>query len=57
MKVLQTTSTAPAKAGAQLGDVANGAMPIIIKTFPIGPRLSPGWRVKYGSSRLDKQAR
>jgi multidrug efflux system outer membrane protein len=52
----QIHSTTPAKAGAQLGEVANGALPIIKKTLPAGPRPSPEWRVKYGSSRLDKQA-
>ncbi|MDQ0837630.1 hypothetical protein QFZ54_001414 [Sphingomonas faeni] len=36
-------SPTPAGAGAQLGDVANGALSPIIATFPIGPRPSPGW--------------
>ncbi|VVT16965.1 hypothetical protein SPHINGO391_450046 [Sphingomonas aurantiaca] len=37
------TRTTPAKAGAQLGNVANRAERTIPETFPIGPRPSPGW--------------
>ena len=27
-----------------MGDVANGWRHVVIATFPIGPRPSPGWR-------------
>ena len=41
-RVIDENAT-PAEAGAQLGDVANGAWSSIIATFPPGPRPSPGW--------------
>jgi len=37
-------NTTPAKARAQLGDVANGRQRSVTRTFPTGPRPSPGWR-------------
>ena len=40
---LTPTAATPAKAGAQLGDIANGALPFVIATLPIGPRPPPGW--------------
>ena len=40
------TCTTPAKAGAQLGDVANCEPRSVTTTFLTGPRLSPGWRSK-----------
>ena len=33
----------PAKAGAQLGNIANEGLPFITLAFPPGPRPSPGW--------------
>ncbi|TCP94377.1 hypothetical protein C8J42_101841 [Sphingomonas sp. PP-CE-1A-559] len=35
-------NTTPAKAGAQLGKLANEAHPSVTPTFPNGPRPSPG---------------
>ncbi|TCP88119.1 hypothetical protein C8J42_10778 [Sphingomonas sp. PP-CE-1A-559] len=40
--------TTPAKAGAQLGDVANDAQFAVTATFPIGPRPPPGWCIWIG---------
>ncbi len=42
--------TTPAKAGAQLGNVANEARSLVTTTFPIGPRPSPGWSVALGGT-------
>ena len=38
-----TVITTPAKAGVQLGDVANDAQHPVTATSPTGPRPSPGW--------------
>ena len=40
--VRSPSNATPAKAGAQLGDVANGWQRVVIATFPIGPRPPPG---------------
>ena len=41
---VNTSASTPAKAGAQLGDVANAGLRCVKTTFPPGPRPSPGWR-------------
>ena len=40
---VNTAASTPAKAGAQLGDGANGGLRSVTPTFPPGPRPSPGW--------------
>ena len=49
MIFVQTISTTPAKAGAQLGDVANEGQRFVTTTFPTGPRPSPGWCCVWGT--------
>ncbi len=40
---VDTPKSTPAKAGAQLGDGGNYALPAVTTAFPTGPRPPPGW--------------
>ena len=50
----RTRRSTPAKAGAQMGDIADKGPRIVIEASPIGPRPSPGWRRVCGEPETRK---